>query len=93
MTDSTIWLTAYDFREDYWAYETADKEFRVPREWAEKYFREHLEGSETNGFIDKEHYETLDDFLNDYILDEMNPVYEQAIKDGVILEEVLVTTL
>lgn len=78
-----LWLDTND--QNNWE-EDVEFWFKVPIEWAEKWFVENYRGQDTNGNIVKEKYEELDDFMDDYIWDDSWKMYCQAVQDGVMLE-------
>lgn len=83
----TKWLSAYDFDPKYWDCDEAFINFEVPVDWLRDWFDKNRKGEESNGNIEKDCYETLEDWLDDYILDEMDVLYCDALTDGVILNE------
>ena len=60
--------------------------FRVRRSWLNKWFKKKRKGEETNGNIEKERYKFLQDFMDDYVLEDNIEVYLKAEEDNAILE-------
>ena len=61
--------------------------FTVKREWAQKWFDENVKGSETRGLIDKEVYESLEDFEKDYIWEDSWQMYMAAVIANAVIEK------
>lgn len=60
-------------------------EFEVSEMWLNNWFNENRKGSETWGNIENTTYETLQDFLDDWILDDSVKMYTDAIEDNQVL--------
>lgn len=58
----------------------------VLRTVAESYFHDMIDKTATWGFIDKDHYDTLDDWLDDYICDDTMDFYYYVVQKGAILD-------
>ena len=77
-----LWTIQRDYEKE------MDREinFKVRRSWLNKWFKENRKGQETNGNIEKDTYEFLQDFLNDYVLEDSIEVYQKAEREDAILE-------
>lgn len=71
---------------DYKKLKMRDIQFKVSKSWFNKWFSNKRKGKETNGNIEKERYETMEDFLADWTLDDSNEMYNDAIKDNKVIE-------
>ena len=58
-----------------------DIEFEVSESW----FNNNRKGSETRSNIENERYETPQDFLDDWILDDSYEMYINAMEDNAVL--------
>lgn len=79
-----MWFEAIET--DYKKWREREIQFKVPKSWFEKWFSNKRKGKETNGNIEKERYETSEDFLSDWILDDTYEMYNDAIKDNKVIE-------
>lgn len=64
-----------------------DVYFEVPEDWFKKWFDKNCKGMPTNQNIEKTVYETPEDFCNDYIADDTNNMYGDAILDNVVITD------
>ena len=64
-----------------------DVYFEVPEDWFKKWFDKNCKGMPTNQNIEKPVYETPEDFCNDYIADDTNNMYGDAILDNVVIKD------